>query len=129
MTITPSAATADLTCDEIHTGFDALIKRIAEIAAERDLARQMASQATKDLIRTRDEAQARLAVHDVLVASLRAHIDAKNHDIRQLNACIRELALANEDLQKQRETEQQQRPAEPKPPRRSVFGRRIGNSL
>lgn len=128
MTATPSAATADLTCDEIHAGFDALIKRIAEIAAERDLARQMAAQATKDLIRARDEAQARLAVHDVLVTSLRAHIETKTEENRRLTTHARELALANEAMQQQL-NQAQQRTNETKPPRWSVFGRRIGNRL
>lgn len=119
-----STTTADLSCEEIHAGFDALIKRIAEIAAVRDVAIKMASQATKDLVQARHEHKAELDLYDNLVSSLRLNDDRKNDDLRRLTARVHELALANEDLQRQLETARQQRPE-----RTSWLSRRIGNSL
>lgn len=98
------------------------------LAAERDVAREMASQATKDLVRIRDEKQAmqaRLDLRDALIESLRLSAARKTDDLRRLTARIHELALANEDLQRQRDRDQQ----EPKPTRQSWLSRRIGNSL
>lgn len=120
-----STTTADLSCEEIHAGFDALIERIAEIAAVRDLALQIASQATKDLVQARREHKAELDLYDNLISSLRLNDDRKNDDLRRLTARIHELALANEDLQRQRKQDRQ----EPKPARQSWLSRRIGNGL
>lgn len=128
MTITRSATSHELTCEEIHTGFDALIERIADLAAQRDIACQMASQATKDLVRVRDEKQAmqaQLDLRDALIESLRLSDDRKTGDLRHLTARVHELALANEELQRQRERDQQ----EPAATRKSWLSRRIGNSL
>lgn len=120
MTIT----TQDLTCEEIHTGFDALIKRIAELTAERDLAMQMASQATKDQERERREHKAELKLLDGLISSVRIDRDDKHDQIRRLNARVRELALTNEDLQRQLDAAQQE-PEVPAPRRR--FLKHAGN--
>jgi len=100
MTVTRSVAEG-LTCEEIHAGFDALIERLAEVAAERDCAFKMAAQATKDQLKTRTELDARLKIRDIQIDSLRAGIDGKNAEIRQLTARVRELALVNEDQQRQ----------------------------
>lgn len=125
MTITHIATSQDLTCEEIHAGFDALIKRIAELAAERDCAMQMAAQATKDQDRERREFEGRLKVRDALVDSLRIADDRKNDDLRRLNARVRELAVENEDLRARHEQDQR----EPPPVRKNWRSRRIGNQL
>lgn len=98
-----STATAGLSCEEIHAGFDALIERIAEIAAVRDVALQIASQATKDLVRARgeheaelksrdEEAQARLDLRDNVISSLRIAGDAKDDQIRHLTTQLQSAA-------------------------------------
>jgi hypothetical protein len=130
-----STTTADLSCEEIHAGFDALIKRIAEIAAVRDVALQIASQATKDLVRARgeheaelksrdEEARARLDLRDNVISLLRIAGDAKDNKIRQLTAQLREPAAADEGRRRQSEAVQQQ-PEAPAMWRR--FLQRLGN--
>lgn len=125
MTITHYATSQDLTCEEIHAGFDALIKRIAELAAERDAAFQMAAQATKDLVRERRESEGQLKVRDALIDSLRINADRTNADVRRLSARVRELAVENEDLRARSERDQR----EPPTVRKNWRSRRIGNQL
>lgn len=98
------------------------------LQAERDCALQMASQATKDLVRTRKEMQARIDVRDNLISSLRLSDDRKNDDLRRLNARVRELALANENLQRQLDQHQQELPPVRKPWRVRLL-QRIRNRL
>lgn len=102
-----------------------LAKTNRQLVAERDVAMQMAAQATKDQDRERRELLARLKVRDVQIDSLRIEIDGKNADIRQLTARVRELALTCEDQQRQLDRAQQ----EPQPARTSWWSRRIGNQL
>jgi len=106
MTVTRSVAEG-LTCEEIHAGFDALIERLAEVAAERDCAFKMAAQATKDQLKTRTELDARLKIRDIQIDSLRAGIDGKNAEIRQLADLNRDLAIRCEDQQRQLDAAQQ----------------------
>lgn len=125
MTITRPATSQDLTCEEIHTGFDALIERVADLAAQRDIACQMASQATKDQERERREHEAELRLLNNLIAAVRIDRDDKHDEIRQLNARIRELALANEDLQRQLDAVQQQPEASAPTWRARIRARRL----
>jgi len=106
MTATRSVAEG-LTCEEIHAGFDVLIERLAEVAAERDCAFKMAAQATKDQLKTRTELDARLKVRDIQIDSLRAGIDGKNAEIRQLTNLNRDLAIRCEDQQRLLDAAQQ----------------------
>jgi len=121
MTVTRSVAEG-LTCEEIHAGFDALIERLAEVAAERDCAFKMAAQATKDQLKTRTELDARLKIRDIQIDSLRAGIDGKNAEIRQLADLNRDLAIRCEDQQRQLDAAQQLEV--PKPRRRWRLRRR-----
>lgn len=114
-------SSADLTCEEIHAGFDGLVERLAQMAAERDLALKMAAQATKDLVRARHTVD----VRDAVIKSLRIDGDGKNAEIRRLNARVHELCLVNDDQQRRLDQAQQ----EPKPVRSSWWSRRIGNQL
>ncbi|ACU71942.1 hypothetical protein Caci_3033 [Catenulispora acidiphila DSM 44928] len=75
---------------------------------ERDIAMQMASQATKDLVQARTEFEARLRNRDALIASLRATAETRDDKILRLTAHVRELALANEEQQRQLDAAQQQ---------------------
>lgn len=95
-----------------------------QLRAERDAAFQMAAQATKDLVRVRREMQAQIDLRDTLIDSLRINDDRKNDDLRRLNARVRELALADEDKQRQLEATQQE--SETPPPRRRSL-KRAGN--
>lgn len=119
MTVT----TQDLTCEEIHTGFDALIERIAELAAERDAAFHMAAQATKDLVRARRQ----IATQETVDTSRLAVIDDLNTENRRLETRNRELAIENEDLRARHD--RNQHPQETPPVRASWWSRRIGNQL
>lgn len=122
--MTATTATADLSTEDLHAAVDQLIKRIAEIAAVRDLALKMASQATKDLVRVRDEMNARLEDRNVLISSLRIAADAKDNEIRRLTTQLHGLALADEDRQRRADAAQQQ-PEATTPWRRLL--KRIGN--
>jgi hypothetical protein len=102
-----ASTTEGLTCEEIHAGFDALIKRVAEIAADCDLARKIASEATKELVRARHE----LILRDAVNTSLLDDISALGADNRQLTARVHELAVANEDLHAQLDRTQQEPPS------------------
>lgn len=117
MTVT----TQDLTREELNAGIAALVKRVAELEAERDVAMQMASQSAKDLVQVRAELDRRNAQNKAL-AGRDTDLSASN---RRLTAHVRKLALANEDLQRRLDRKQQ----EPEPVPRSVLGRRIGNQL
>lgn len=79
-----------------------------QLQAERDVAFEMAGQATKDQERERRVLLARIKVRDNLISSVRIDRDDKHDEIRRLNARIRELALTNEDLQRRLDTAQQQ---------------------
>lgn len=108
----------------------ALKETAARLAAERDAAMWMASQATKDQVRERREHLARLRLKDVLITSLRAGRETDASDKRRLNARVLELAVTVEDLQRQNEELRQQlEAAQQRPERKSWLGRRIGNSL
>ena len=100
-----------------------LLEANRQLQAERDCALKMAGQATKDLVRARNEMQARIDVRDVLIKSLRAHADTQNSDNRQLTARVHELTVANENPLRQHEQDQQ----EPKPTRKFWLPRRFGN--
>ena len=102
MTVQPTTTEPTL-LEKIH----ALEVTALRLAAERDLALKMASQATKDLVRVRRETEARLTDKDVLIDSLRIAGDARNEDLRRLSARVHELAIANESQQREREAEQQ----------------------
>ncbi|WP_297827402.1 hypothetical protein [Mycobacterium sp.] len=126
-----TAATQDLTCEEIHTGFDALIERIAELAAERDAAvkeRDAALAKADESERRMKRAHHELVVADAVNQSHEWEIDDKNAEIRRLTAHAYNLAFANENLQRRLDRAQQ----EAKPARRrwpSCLSRRIGNQL
>lgn len=106
----------------------ALKETAARLAAERDVARQMASATTKELVRTRDELkvmQTRIDARDRLIESLRINDDRKTDSLRRLTAYVRELALTNENQLRRLDRAQQ----EPQPVRNSWWSRRIGNQL
>lgn len=103
----------------------ALKETVARLAAERDVAFQMASQATKDQDRERREFEGRLKVRDALIDSLRINADRTNADVRHLNARVHQLAVENENLRTQHERDRQETP----PARTSWWSRRIGNQL
>lgn len=102
----------------------ALKETAARLAAERDAAMQMASQATKDLMSTRTDYEARLKVHDALVESLRIGRETDASDKRRLNARVLELAVTVEDLQQQLDAARQQSVGPAPRKRRRILPRR-----
>lgn len=78
-----SAATESLSCEEIHAGFDVLIARVADLAAERD------------------RAQRKALLQEQLVNSLRAELDEAAIDKRRLMQRCHDLAVTVGALEQQ----------------------------
>ena len=106
MTLPATIATEALTCEEIHTGFDGLIARIAELALERDDARTAEANALEAACAMRQElTRARHQVHvaDVVNAALRTELDQVRTELRCTHKACRELAVTKGVLEMQNE--------------------------
>lgn len=123
--MTPTVATAEPTLlEKLH----ALEVTARQLVTERDCAFKMAGHTTRELARAHDELKglkAQLPLRDNLIESLRIDRDTKANSNRRLTARVRELALANEDLQRQLDaTRQQPEASAPRRKRKWRFRRR-----
>jgi hypothetical protein len=93
-----------LSCAEIHTGFDALIARIADMALERDRAQAAETEAVEAACRMqqeRDRAQREALLQEHIADSLRAELDEAAADNRRLSLRCHDLAVTVGVLEQQ----------------------------
>jgi uncharacterized coiled-coil DUF342 family protein len=114
-----------LTCEEIHSGFDALIARVAELVAERDEARAAAAEARQE----RDQALSRADANARVAGTFRNDLDDTRTELRRTRDICRKLAVAKGALEQQIDHMQTQ--PEPRPDDHTLRWpfRRLGNQL
>lgn len=119
--MTPPVAVEPTLLEQVR----ALEETAHRLATERDVARQMASEATKDLVRARHQ----IHIADVVNTALRADLNEARIELRRTREICRGLAAAKGALELQ--IDRMQNPPEPRPDdhtRRWPF-KRVGNAL